>query len=351
MPPICVSVIRNTPTMSLFDIFKSSNEPEIEDKTLVVIDWDKVRKNVEDLSFVTEYKQPKVWVFVRQWANENLVDKLVNEQPFDIKEQPEREKYLAHYLIANVIHEVFSEPGYTKVVFICGDESYLGTADFIRDHDIETDLKIFDRRQRVSDEKARDRGGRGKNDRGGRNERSRGGKQHDDRRDDKRGGKSRRSDRSSDSRNDKRGDKRSDRRGDKRSDKKRGGGKRKSSRPAMEHTPNEYANMIYNRIKKDLELEKSYTNSRLAQMVKSTTGHAISNLIGNRGNRMLLDALSEAKQLEVIDTQHFKLLELPDKQIIADLIAKRHGKGGSQKGGDNKHKEDHKEKQQENQPA
>ncbi len=337
--------------MSLFDIFKSSNEPTVEDKTLVVIDWDKVRKNVQDLSFVAEYKQPKVWVFVRKWANENLVDRLVNEQPFDIKEQPQHEKYLSHYLIANVMHELFAVGGYSKVVFICGDESYIGTADYIRDLDFETDLKIFDRRQRVSN----DKGGRGqkrddsndRSDRGGRGSSNRG---RDNSRNDSRG---------------KKNDRNNDRGNDRNKGKDRGGSKRKSSKPEMEHTPQEYANMIVNRIKKDLELNKSYTNSRLAQMVKSTTGHAISNLIGNRGNRQLLDALQDKGQLEVIDNQHFKLLEQPDRDVIAELIGKKQHRRSRRGGGkgrgkqndnqndnsDNSQNENAKQQEPENQPA
>lgn len=346
--------------MSLFDIFKSSNEPTVEDKTLVVIDWDKVRKNVQDLSFVAEYKQPKVWVFVRKWANENLVDRLINEQPFDIKEQPQHEKYLSHYLIANVMHELFAVGGYNKVVFICGDESYIGTADFIRDLDFETDLKIFDRRQRVSN----DKGGRGqerddRGDRGDRGDRSDRGDRGD------RGSSNRGRD---NSRYDSRGrkeDRSSNRNHDRNKGKERGGSKRKSSTPEMEHTPQEYANMIVNRIKKDLELNKSYTNSRLAQMVKSTTGHAISNLIGNRGNRQLLDALQDKGQLEVIDNQHFKLLEQPDRDVIAELIGKnqhRRSRRGGGKGrgnrndnqnddSDNSQNKNAKQQQPENQPA
>jgi hypothetical protein len=70
----------------------------------------------------------------------------------------------------------------------------------------------------------------------------------------------------------------------------------------------------------------------MGHLVKSATGSSVTYLIGQKGNRVLLDTMTEAGIAQPLDERTFKLTAYPTAEMIKPLIFKHKqtgGKGGS----------------------
>lgn len=273
--------------MGFLDFLKGSSDSEELQKThtLIALDWDRMKRNVSDLSFLGELTNPVIWVFTQRKVDQKVLGDLLNNRPFEVQTQPDYEKKLSVYLINAVLFEFFNNPRYKKIVFLSGNDFLSGTVAFLKAQGIAADLRIFDAPGKRSKRRSDDRDSRTS---------------------------------SRDTRSDKR-------KGGKKDNKPTQKGKPERNKELL-NDPKKLAGIIEGSLQRNLKTDEKYTLSRVAQIIKDATTLSVSDIFGYRGNRTLINHLKELNNVETIDNRNFKLLKFPKAEDLVPLIENRSSK-------------------------
>jgi len=259
--------------MSLFGLFNSkkpAGQVEERDHSLIASDWDRVKNGANDLRFLTDYTIPVFWIYVKDRYNEKQIKELTGTTAYEIKKLLGYEIRLSLFIINSLLYEYFTNEIYEQIIFVVGDNYLEGSVKFLREHDVHCDIKIFSG--------GKDRGGRASSPRSGR-------------------------DSPRDSNKDRSG---------------RGNKREPQSKP--DKPPEQAAKELAEVCREKIPLNESQTLSRLGHLVKSATGLSVTQLIGQKGNRLLIDKLIEDGYAEAVDQRTFRMLKHFDADAVVSLI-------------------------------